>query len=130
MQTYYPDNIIFNTLKNGTEDEFIEYELSTRQLYNMPPFAKMASITITSKNELKTLELAKHLAAIAPNSSARILGPAKATMSKLAGRYRYRILVVADKVFNLQKYLTQWLSSLKIPSTYQVKIDIDPQNFY
>ena len=130
MQTYYPDNIIFNTLKNGTEDEFIEYELSTRQLYNMPPFAKMASITITSKNELKTLELAKHLAAIAPNSSARILGPAKATMSKLAGRYRYRILVVADKIFNLQKYLTQWLSSVKIPSTYQVKIDIDPQNFY
>jgi primosomal protein N' (replication factor Y) len=130
MQTYYPDNIIFHTLKNSTEDEFIDYELSSRQLYNMPPFAKMASITVTSKNEHKTLELTKHLVAIAPTSSARILGPAKAVMSKLAGKYRYRILVLTDRKFNIQKYLTQWLGLVKIPSIYQIKIDIDPQNFY
>jgi len=130
LQTYYPDNIIFTTLQNNAEDQFIEYELKTRETYNMPPFSKTASIILTGKNDYKIFELAKQLVAIAPVSTAKILGPAPATMSKLAGKYRYRILILVDKKFNLQKYLTIWLSIIKIPSTCQIKIDIDPRNFY
>lgn len=130
LQTYYPDNIVLTTLKNGSEDQFIKYELENRQLAEMPPFTKIASIILTSKNQYKVLEIAKKLVTIAPESSARILGPAKALMSKLAGRYRYRILIVADKKFNLQKYLKLWLSSIEIPSSCHIKIDIDPQSFY
>lgn len=130
LQTYYPENIVLTTLKNGDEEKFIQYEIASRQSSAMPPFTKMASIILSSNNEDKVLDLAKKLVALAPESNLRILGPAKASIYRLANKYRYRILLIADKKFNLQKYLTLWLSPIKIPSSCQVKIDIDPQSFF
>lgn len=129
LQTYYPDNIIFNYIKNG-DSQFFQYELETREAQNMPPFTKMASIILSGKDEYKVLEVAKKLVAIAPKSTARILGPSSALMAKLAGKFRYRILVITDKQFNLQKLLQIWLLSIKIPSYCHLKIDIDPKSFY
>jgi primosomal protein N' (replication factor Y) len=129
MQTYYPDNIIFNHLQNG-EDQFFQYELATRNSMNMPPFTKMAAIILSGKNDHNVLFMAKNLVAMAPQSSARILGPSSAIMAKLAGKFRYRILVIVDRKFNLQKFLQTWLSLIKIPNSYQLKIDIDPKSFY
>lgn len=129
LQTYYPDNIVLNTLKNKDEDHFINLEIENRREANMPPFTKMASIILSGKQEAKLLKFAKIIVAAAPISQARILGPARAIMSKLGGHYRYRILIIADKKFNLQKYLYQWRESIKIPATIRFKIDIDPQNF-
>ncbi|XVN42073.1 MAG: primosomal protein N' [Candidatus Rickettsia vulgarisii] len=129
LQTYYPDNTLFNYIKNG-DDQFFNYELSTRESQNMPPFTKMASIILSGKNEHQVLEIAKKLVAIAPKTSARILGPSSALMSKLAGKFRYRILIITNKQFNLQKLLKIWLSSIEIPSYCHLKIDIDPKNFY
>lgn len=130
IQTYYPDHLIFTHLKNATEDQFFDYELQTRQTAEMPPYTKMASITLAGKVENKVFEIAKNLVNIAPQSSARILGPASAAMAKLAGKYRFRILVITDRKFNLQRYLSSWLSLIKIPSSCHIKIDIDPKSFY
>ena len=57
------------------------------------------------------------------------LGPAPAPFARLRGRYRYRLLVNADKSVNLQKILQEWIHGFKIPSTVRVQIDIDPQSF-
>ncbi|MCC8417599.1 MAG: primosomal protein N' [Rickettsia endosymbiont of Bryobia graminum] len=129
LQTYYPDNMLFNYLKNN-DDQFFNYELATRESQNMPPFTKMASIILSGKSEYQVLEIAKKLVAIAPKTSARILGPSSALMSKLAGKFRYRILIITNKQFNLQKFLRIWLNSIEIPSYCHLKIDIDPKNFY
>ncbi len=126
MQTYYPDNIMFSCIKNG-EDQFLQYELAARRVENMPPFTKMASIILSGKNEYKVFEISKHLVSIAPKSSARILGPSSAFMSKLAGKFRYRILIIVDRKFNLQKFLQIWLKLIKIPSFCHLIVDIDPK---
>ncbi len=134
LQTYYPESIVLETIKAGDTEGFIKYEMNNRESGKMPPFAKMAAIILTGKNEAQVAELAKQLVAIAPKNNAdnlllKILGPAPALMSKVAGKYRYRILIIADKKFNLQKYLSMWLGLIKIPSSCHVKVDIDPQNF-
>lgn len=129
MQTYYPGNAIFSYIQNGG-DQFLQYELETRRAENMPPFTKMASIILSGKNEHKVLEISKTLVAIAPKSSARILGPSSALMFKLAGKFRYRILIIVDRKFNLQKFLQTWFSLIKIPSFCHLKVDIDPKSFY
>ncbi|WP_316354855.1 replication restart helicase PriA [Candidatus Trichorickettsia mobilis] len=129
LQTYYPDHIVFSTLKNNAEEQFIEYELNNRRDANLPPFTKMASIILTGKNEHKIFDYAKQLVAIAPKSNVKILGPAKAMLAKLSGKYRYRILIVTAKKFNLQQYLKTWLGLVKFPSSCQIRVDIDPQNF-
>jgi primosomal protein N' (replication factor Y) len=130
LQSYFPDNKVLAALVNGNEEEFIEQEISSRKKAAMPPFTKMAAINITGKYPEKTLFMAKYIAGRAPNSSARILGPAESLMFKLSDRYRYRILIVAEKKFNIQKYISLWLDSCTIPSTFQVKVDIDPYSFY
>jgi primosomal protein N' (replication factor Y) len=129
LQTYCPEHKVIEALANGKEDLFIAEELASRKEAQMPPFSKMAAITITGKNPEKTLQMARNFAANAPKSTARILGPAEAMMLKLANRYRYKILVLADRKFNLQAYLTLWQKHAKIPSSYQIKFDIDPHNF-
>ncbi len=129
IQTYYPKHKVIVALANGNEDSFIQEELKSRNAANMPPFTKTAVVTITGKNATKTLIEAKQFVFLAPKSSAKILGPAEALIHKLSGRYRYKILVIAEKNFNLQEYLKLWKNYSSIPSMYRLKIDIDPYNF-
>jgi len=128
LQTYVPEHKVIDAFVNNKESDFFEDELESRKNAVMPPFAKIAAITITGKNPDKTKEMAKRFLSFAPRSEARILGPAEAVMYKLSGKYRYKILVIALKDFNLQKYLKLWKDFAKIPSSFQVKIDIDPQS--
>ncbi|ABV73400.1 primosome assembly protein PriA [Rickettsia canadensis str. McKiel] len=130
LQSYCPNNIIFSYVKVSYEDSFFAHELEIRKSAYMPPFSKMASVILSGASEHKILAIAKNMVRIAPKANVKILGPASSLMSKLAGKYRYRILIIADKKFNLQKYLKFWLSLIKIPSFCQIKIDIDPKSFY
>ncbi|WP_341786729.1 primosomal protein N' [Rickettsia endosymbiont of Cantharis rufa] len=130
LQSYYPDNIIFSYVKTGDEENFFANELGIRKSADMPPFSKMASVILSGSSESKILEIARDMVRIAPKANVKILGPASSLMSKLAGKYRYRILIIVDKKFNLQKYLKFWLSLIKIPPFCQIKIDIDPKSFY
>lgn len=47
--------------------------------------------------------------------SIQTLGPAPAPFARLRGRYRYRLLVNADKPVNLQKFSKTGLAALKYP---------------
>ncbi|MDC0864659.1 primosomal protein N' [Rickettsiaceae bacterium] len=129
IQTYYPDNPVILALSSNKEEEFIKEEFESRRLAHMPPFTKMAAITITGKSDQKTLQIAKNFVSNAPKGDVRILGPSEATILKLADRYRYKILVIVKKEFHLQKYLELWKEYFCIPSTYHLRIDIDPYNF-
>ena len=57
------------------------------------------------------------------------LGPAPAPFARLRGKYRYRLLVCADKNLNLQKTLSNWVEQVRVPSNVRIYIDIDPQSF-
>jgi len=128
LQTYCPDHQVIKALASGNEKDFFQQELTARQELAMPPYSRIAAVTITGKNAERTFDCAKRFAASAPRSSARILGPAEAMMLKVSNKYRYKILVLAERDFNLQKYLLHWQDSCKIPSSFQIKIDIDPYN--
>jgi primosomal protein N' (replication factor Y) len=130
LQTYLPEHKVIQAFVQNKEKDFIEAELASRKDAQMPPFAKVATIMITGRNPEKTKQMAKKLLTAAPKSSVRILGPAEAGMYKLSDRYRYKILIIASRNFNLQKYLEVWKAQAIIPSTYQIKIDIDPQNLW
>ena len=96
----------------------------------MPPFTKMAVINVTGSQPEKTMSIAKYITRLAPQSPVKILGPVEALIFKVAGRYKYRLLIIAERNFNIQKYISLWLGRCKIPSTFQAKVDVDPYNFY
>lgn len=126
-QTYLPDNIVIQALKDGDEETFIRYETETRRAANMPPFGRLACLTVSGMHENRIAEFAHLLAKRAPKShDVVLLGPTSTTIAKLKGKYRYRILVKSQKKFNIQKYIIFWLKNVKVPSWINLKIDIDP----
>ncbi len=135
LQSWMPEQRIIKALANGQRDEFLAIEAAERKVANMPPYSRLAGIIISGRDENQVLELAKELGRKAPQGtnekglSIQTLGPAPAPLSRLRGKYRYRLLVRADKEINIQKTISKWISSTKISSNIRVYIDIDPQSF-
>lgn len=129
MQTYNPESNVIKALSSNDMDNFLDYELKSRQELLMPPFGKMVAIYFSGKNESFIKDKMLEFARKAPRSEARILGPVPANLYRLSGSYRFQIVVMSSREFNIQKYVEYWLASMKIPASIRVKIDIDPQAF-
>jgi primosomal protein N' (replication factor Y) len=130
FQTYNPESKLLDMLTRHEFDNFISYELSTREASSMPPFSKMAAILLSGANEIDVMLEGKKLVKLAPQHNlVRVLGPAPAMLSKLKNKYRYRVLVIAERKIDVQSYLKQWFSLYKAPSKIHVKVDLDPYNF-
>jgi primosomal protein N' (replication factor Y) len=130
IQTYYPDNLIIQSLSNNDRKSFVEHELASRSAADMPPYSRLAAIIISGNNEENTRIFAREFVRLADyNPKLLILGPVPAILSRLKRQFRYRILIKAPKNFNIQQYLNNWLLKNKVPSTINVKIDIDPYYF-
>ncbi len=130
LQTYMPDHAIMQALNVGGRDQFLEAELAQRESAGMPPFSRLVGVIVSSREESLALGAAKALGRCAPQSpQVQTLGPAPAPMARLRGRYRFRLLVRAEKQIHIQKTVREWLSSVKMPSTVKIAIDVDPQTF-
>jgi len=129
IQTYYPKNHIILSLKDNNPEHFIESEISVREQSEMPPFARLASILITGSKLEQAENFARKVVSVAPlYEKVQVLGPVSASLSRLKGRYRFRILVKSEKNFNIQHYIRSWLEQIKVPSYLHLKVDVDPYN--
>ena len=135
LQSWMPEHRIMKAMAGSGRDAFLGVESAEREAAHMPPFSRLVGIIISGREEKLVLEVAKELGRSAPQGSsesgARIqtLGPAPAPLARLRGKYRYRLLVRADKSINVQEAVGKWVSRVKVPSTVRVYIDIDPQSF-
>lgn len=130
IQSFMPDNRVMQTLKEEDRDSFVEAELKSRSFAQMPPFTRLVAIIVSGREEGLVLNAARQLGMGAPQGEkVRTLGPAPAPIYKLRGRYRQRLLVIADKSINIQNTLKHWIEGTKTPSKVKVQIDVDPQSF-
>ncbi len=130
IQTYYPDHPVILSLINSDKEKFINIELSARERSELPPYGRLASITLSDVNEEKLVKFCKKLSSSAPASKkVNVLGPAPAPITKIRNRYRYKFLVKANKNVNIQEYIRQWIFDKKKPNSIRILIDIDPYNF-
>ena len=115
--------------KNG-RDHFLRVEAAEREAAHMPPYSRLVGIIIAGRDEGQVKDIAKALGQCAPQGEGiQTLGPAPAPFARLRGKYRYRLLVQADKKLNIQKTIADWVGRVKCPSTVRIYIDIDPQSF-
>ncbi len=130
LQTYSPQNNVIQSLLSGQRATFMESEIAARQMLSMPPFGRLAALIISGKDELLTLKIAKSLIRHAPTiQGVEFLGPVSAPIFQLRGKYRYRILVKADKKIALSRILKNWLARFTPPPSVSVRVDIDPYTF-
>lgn len=130
IQTFAPNNPLMQALHRGRRSDFISIETENREAWQLPPFGRLASLIITSKDMGEAHEFATHLAQIAPLvEGVSVLGPAQAPLFFLSGHYRFRLLLKMAKHHSLQKYLNSWLEGIKTRGKVSLDIDVDPHNF-
>jgi primosomal protein N' (replication factor Y) len=131
IQTFTPAHPVIQALKNFNRDAFVALEIHNRQIGNLPPFSRQASIIVTGDTEERVkvfcLEMLRALPAV---DDITLFGPAPAPLIKLRGKYRYRFLLQSSKHKLLQPFLHDWLRAIKFPSNIKLTLDIDSISFY
>ena len=130
LQTTMPDNPVMQALVKGDRDAFMAAELAEREAYQLPPFWRLASLTLAGTDQKQVEAWAAKLASLAPQDPRiKILGPAPATFAMLRGRYRYRLMVQAPRNINVSKLVRDWIGAVPLPRTIRLAVDVDPYSF-
>ena len=130
IQSTMPNNAIFRNLINFNVEKFFLEELNVRKSANLPPFKKLCSIMLTSKNEKNLKNFCNILRSkINTSNDFEVLGPAPPYISYLRNKFRQRFIVRCSKNKNIQSFVRNWIGSIKTPFNIKTYIDIDPYNF-
>jgi len=137
IQTYNPDHIVLERIKNNQQQLFYEQEIKNRELMGYPPFAHLFTVLITGKDENEVIKTAHALAQYYRHYSQkgksvfRVIGPSTAVISKLVDEYRWRMIILSkdrEKLLIYGKYCIQKFNDTKTTSTIKIQWDIDPEN--
>lgn len=101
IQTYSPEHSVIEHSAAQDYDEFYEEEIINRKVMLYPPFCSMGVLTFTGANNKLTGEGASSftdiLKTVLKESGKaipiRILGPTKSHIEKLAGKYRWKLIL-------------------------------------
>ncbi len=134
IQAYNPLHNVVESAKNNDWHEFLEDELFTRKLINLPPYSQIIKITYESKfeNEAKkqTELLYNQLIDICKNFNLTISEPHKPLVSKVKEMYKMQLIITIKKLINdsNENLIPKDLKNKLITLDTNWKIDIDPVN--
>ena len=121
IQTYQPDSPAVKFGSNQDYDGFYNHEIVHRSAGHFPPFAHLMKLTCVYKTERGAINAARKLANEIRSStqdSVKILGPTPAFYERVAGSYRWQIVVRSSD----RKLLLE--IAKKVPPTkWQVELD-------
>ncbi|CAN1212322.1 primosomal protein N' [Tumidithrix helvetica PCC 7403] len=128
VQTYTPEHPVIEAVRNYTSEQFMQVELSQRAALNYPPIGQMALIHLSSADAIVVETAANQLAESLRSLEMdwELLGPAPASIVKVANRYRWQILLkfAPEHVSSLPSL--DILRSLVNQKSVRVAIDVDP----
>jgi primosomal protein N' (replication factor Y) len=127
IQTFNPDNFIFDKICNYDRDSFYEFEANNREILDLPPFSRIIKLEVSSFKEFEAKNFAKKLIQHFPCSDKiEILGPAPSPIQKLKNRHHFLINIKASRKVNLQKLIKDVILSIQTPNSIRIRIDVDP----
>jgi primosomal protein N' (replication factor Y) len=137
IQTHEPSHYVFDYVQTHDFNNFYKKEIVLRKQLNYPPFTRMAAVEIESESEARGETAVGKLKTIlmrimGRNPEVELLGPSCAALYRIKNKYRWHILLRANKAKTLQTLLNQFKDreELKSPFMGKVKlsIDVDPVN--
>jgi primosomal protein N' (replication factor Y) len=128
IQTYTPEHSVIEAVQNHNYQSFIDVELEQRQALNYPPYGRLILLRLSSNEAIQVENTAQIIAASLPqHEGLDILGPAPASVLRVANRYRWQILVKFAP--DALPQLPDWEEVRKLcPQSVSLTIDIDPLN--
>jgi len=132
VQTLAPEHYALTHAVGHDFEGFYAEEIAFRQDIGYPPFAHLASLTISSiaaaQAEGSAEEAAGLLRRIKGDCRLRIeiLGPVTAPLGKVRGRYRWQILLKGRDRSELHRILFHFRAEFRHPSPVRLVVDVDP----
>ncbi len=130
---YQTFNSSDETLKNILENDptkFLEDEIILRREKNLPPFTRLISLIISSKNEsegvFEAQKIKKNLSAL---KYLEIMGPVSSPIFKIKNNYRTRLLLRSKNNLFVQKHIAKILKKINLSKKIKLIVDVDPLNF-
>jgi len=126
LQTYAPENPVIQAVKQQQYEPFVEKELEQRSMLHYPPYGRLVLIRLSGLSANTVQTTAETLCDLLLQSSKNyeVLGPAPATILRIAQRYRWQILLkfTDDQIPDVTELRSH------CPSTVSLTIDVDPMN--
>jgi len=128
IQTYTPTHAVIEAVRKYENQAFYQAELEQRSSLNYPPYGRLILLKLSSLDSVQVQLAAQTIATtLSEQAGFEILGPAPASILRVANRYRWQILL---------KFTGQSLPSLPnwsqikdlCPSSVSLTIDVDPIN--
>ncbi|WP_013323633.1 primosomal protein N' [Gloeothece verrucosa] len=128
VQTYSPEHPVIGAVRHHDYDQFIRGELPQRESLNYPPYGRLILLRLSGIDGVEVQQTAEMLADVCRDrlgNECEILGPAPASIMRVAQRYRWHILLkfpgdVEDSLPDLTV-----LRAL-CPGSVSITIDVDP----
>jgi len=128
IQTYTTEHPVIQAVQQHDYHSFIQEELAQREALNYPPLGRLILLRLSSLDDQQVENTATEIAEkLQQQSEIDVLGPAPASILRVANRYRWQILL---------KFAPQDLPQLPdwdeirqlCPNSVSLTIDIDPLN--
>jgi primosomal protein N' (replication factor Y) (superfamily II helicase) len=155
LQTYNPEHFTIAAARDQDFMTFYRQEIGFRQTFQYPPFARMIQLKISGRDPEKTREFAENVGALCRKLQGRatgphgtgplgnktalagsdlseqveILGPIEAPLSRIAGQYRWQILLKSTRSDQLHRLARQLIfdNGAAISSRHvSLAVDVDP----
>jgi primosomal protein N' (replication factor Y) (superfamily II helicase) len=128
VQTYTPEHPIIEAVQKHDYQSFCDQELTQREALNYPPYGRLILLRLSSLDPIQVQNTAQIIATfLSDKPGFEILGPAPASILRVANRYRWQILLkfAPDALPNLPDWPE--VRSLS-PASVSLTIDVDPIN--
>ena len=129
-QTLSPQDVILNELIKNKSEELLQNELQIREKNKLPPFTRLVSLIISSKDRSLSLQGAREIKIkLNKLNDIEVLGPVDSPLLKIKKYFRTRLLLRFNNHLLMQKKITNVLNKLKISPKIKLTVDVDPVNF-
>ena len=133
IQTFSPDNPIFDYLKSSDYLKFLEDELNIRRALGYPPFRRLILVAASSTEPARARQGVKdirdELLPQTAENKMEILGPVESPIFKRGKLYRYQLLFKVPPELEPADLLGEVAEFSKKRKGISVRIDVDPVTF-
>jgi primosomal protein N' (replication factor Y) len=135
LQTAYPDHPVVMALRNNEEGKFLRGELIERNDFHYPPFYRMITITLRSKDRQNVWQAATEMAGWLTRDlkKDRVLGPVSAPIGRIRNLYLVQIHIKLEKkgvnIAAIKEYLRSTRDTLLALQSFKgvlIHFDVDP----
>jgi primosomal protein N' (replication factor Y) len=138
LQTYNPEHFSIRAAQNQDFRAFYRQEILFRRALKYPPFSRIIQLKIAGRDKRQTETHAGSLGEACRRlgqqddvlrKSVEVMGPIEAALARIAGKYRWQILLKGQRAGTLHRFV--WRVMTENPALFNrrgvtVAVDVDP----